>query len=507
MGIAGRIVSRAEGLDVPIWLLLILIISFGSLRGYLEIALLNYSPHYIISFLQTSCSYYLMMFMFVFLALKAITGEKTQKIVSALSVAVPVILIPPIVDRFIFNRTMPYEIPSSHTWANMTLSFFQSNPASFYRGHQVEFAIFLALIFFYICVKLHPMKKVQRAALSLGSTFVIYVAIMAISTPEIWPIYWILYIPYGSGFTEMYPDIAYNFVYVVLASIFFWLAIIIENPAKVKKLMADASPPRIIHFSLMYVLGFCVQLDYSRLSKVYYYGNALTLLIGVLSAASGWAFVVAINNYYDKKEDEITNTFRGLSSGEYTEINLMRFSILALVTGAYTSLLLGIMPTVFYLSFVFLGFLYSYPKIYLKKYGTKTIIIGLGSALLFGMGYFSPWLPNLSPPDARFWIYFTVLFIVFSAGSVMNDLKDVESDRLRGTITVFTLLGRKRGKIFGAALMLVAFSLPAVLAPAIAFVFFALAIIGALLLIKEKVLYIYFVYFSEYFLILLFHSL
>ncbi len=372
MSIGENIVSKAERLDVPLWFLLLLIISFGSLRGYLEIALLNYSPQHVISFLQTSCSYYLMMFMFIFLALKSITGEKTQKIVSALSVVVPVILIPPVVDRFIFNRTTPYEIPNPHTWANMTLRFFQSNPASFYRGHQVEFAIFLALLFFYICVKLRPMKRVQRAALSLGSTFVIYVAIMAISTPEIWPIYSILYTPYStSGFTAMYPDIAYNFVYVVLASIFFWLAIIIENPLKVKKLMSDASPPRIIHFSLMYVLGFFVQLDFAKLNNVYYNGNVLTILIGVLSAASGWAFVVAINNYYDKKEDEITNSFRGLSSGEYTEINLMRFSILALVTGAYTALLLGTMPFLFYLSFVLLGFLYSYPKIYLKKYGTK----------------------------------------------------------------------------------------------------------------------------------------
>ncbi len=508
MSIIDKVISKVENMRVPLWLLILIIVAVGSLTGYLEYLFFNYHPASILSFLQTSCSYYIMMFMFVLLSMKVITGEKIEKITSALSVAVPVILLPPIIDRFVFNRSTPYLQPTPQTWANMALSFLQSNPESYYHGHQVAFGILIIMMATYIYAKIKNLSVIQRISIAISSTFTLYIMIMAISTPEIWPIYHVLYCNCPSDYFAMeYRDIAYNFVYVVLASVFFWLAIIVENPKKVEKLMEDASPPRILHFSLMYVLGFFVQLNFQGLPEIYIRGNILTLLVGILSAASGWAFVVAINNYYDKKDDEITNSYRGLASGKYTDINIKEFMILALVTGAYTALVIGETAFLIYILFTFLGFLYSYPKIYLKKYGTKTIIIGLGSSLLFAMGYFSPWYPNLTAANMRFWIYFIVLFIAFSAGSVMNDLKDVESDRKRGTITIFTVFEKKNGKIAAAGLLSIAFSLPAVLAPRVAIAFFALAAIGAFFLFKEKVKYIYLVYFSEYFLILLFHTL
>ncbi len=502
-----RLVEKAEGLEVPIWALVFLVIVFSAIRHYLEISFFGYEHVTRLYFLH-ACSYYLMVFMFIFLALKAITGEKADRIASAISVAVPVILLPPIVDRFIFGRTSGYSYPSPYTWANMAMSFFESDPTYLHRGHQVEFAILLALIFVYILVKMKPLGRVQRIAVALASTFSVYVSIVAISTPRIWPLFDLLSLtgPFNE-FTRDYPYIVYNFIYITFASIFFWLTILVENPQKVKILMRDASPPRIIHFSLMYVLGFFVQLNFLGMEDVYFRGNLLVLLIGILSAASGWAFVVAINNYYDRQVDRITNAYRGIVSGEYTEINLMGFSLLALITGAYTALILGIMPLVFYLLFVLLGFLYSYPKIYLKRYGTKTIIIGLGSALLFAMGYFSPWYPEMRTFDLRFWTYFLVLFAVFSAGSVMNDLKDVESDVENGVKTIFTVFGRERGKKIAAAMMLLAFSLPGIIAPEMLPVFVLLAALGAFLLMREKVLYIYLVYFAEYFTILLFHTL
>jgi 4-hydroxybenzoate polyprenyltransferase len=314
--------------------------------------------------------------------------------------------------------------------------------------------------------------------------------------------------PVPPGFKEDYPYLVYNFSYILVGFLSFWLAIIAENPKKVWKLLKDASPPRIVHFSLMFVLGYFVQMKmFGAYDEIYWRGNILMLVIGVFSAASGWAFVVGINNYYDKKQDEITNSYRGLSTGEYTDTNLMDFVILSLLAGAFTAYLLGPGSFVFYMLFVLLGFLYSYPKIYLKRYGTKTIIIGLGSSLLFGMGYMAPWILDKDTINLRFWVYFFVLFVVFAAGSAMNDLKDVESDKQNGIKTIFTVFGKERGKKVGAAMLVVAFSLPSVLAPALTPVFLALATVGVYFMLTERVLYIYFVYFSEYFLILFFHTL
>ncbi len=505
---AGKIVRNVENLSIPLWGFAVMVALFGSIRYYLEIAFFHYENVTFVIFLH-SISYYIMLYFFVLACLKIITNENVYKIISALTISTPIIILPPILDKFVFGRTIGYSYPTLQNWANIALTFFESNPEYMYRGHQIEFALILLLIFVYIYTKLNKMKKAQRIAISSASTFSIYITIFFLSTPQLSIIYNLLYVPGPySNFTRDYPYIVYNFRYILVAFLSFWTAILVENPKKVAKLLKDASPPRILHFSLMFILGFFLQYSALGISQeIYIRGNLLMLLIGTFSAASGWAFVVGINNYYDKLADEITNNYRGLTTGEYSETNLMGFIILTLAAGGYAALLIGVMPFLFYTLFILMGFLYSYPKIYLKKYGIKTIIIGLGSALLLGMGYFSPWFPQISGMNERFWIYFIVIFTVFSAGSVMNDLKDYESDKEGGTRTIFTHFGREKGKKVGALLLIIAFSVPSILAPLLTPAFITLAVLAAYLLLKEKVLYIYFVYFSEYFMILFFHTL
>ncbi len=502
-----RFVKWLESLGIPVWLFLMFIVIFSSIRIYLEMIFFHINKLSILLF-TSKLSYFLMTYLFVFLMLKAITDEKMDRISSALSFSVPFLIVPPIVDHFVFSRNVPYTYPTASTWANMALTFFQSNPESMYRGHQIEFAIFIALLVIYIYGKIQA-RRVKKFSLAVSATFFIYIAIFVLATPSIWIIYpFIVPSTTPVGFESNFSYIAYNFIAILIGFLSFWSTIILENPHKVMTLLRDASPPRIVHFSLMFVLGFFIQVSkVNSISDILWKGNVFILLMGIFSAASGWAFVVAINNYYDKEEDAITNKYRGLTSNKYTEINLKSFAILSVAAGGYTAIILGPWPFIFYAIFVLLGFIYSYPKIHMKKYGTKTIIIGLGSAVLFGMGYVTPWVPNLVPINTVFWIYFVILFIVFSAGSAMNDLKDYESDVKNGIITIFTVFGRERGKKVGAILLVVAFSLPSILAPILTPVFVSLAVLGAVLIIKERVLFIYFVYFAEYFLLLFFHTL
>ncbi len=508
MGPIEKFITRMENIHISVWAFLSLLLLFVSIRYYLEI-LFFHCENITLLKISAQLTYYVMLYLFTLFALKLFTDEDVAKISPVMTVSLPALILPPLIDKFIFGRTQPYMAPTADNWARMALTFFQSDPSYMSHGHQVEFAILLTLVGMYIYVKLKGHRLPQRIAFALGATFTIYMSLFALMTPSLWYLINLFMVsPVPPGFKEDYPYLVYTFSYILVGYLSFWLAIIAENPKKVWKLLKDASPPRIVHFSLMFVLGYFVQMKiFAPYDEIYWRGNLLMLLIGVFSAASAWAFVVGINNYYDKKQDELTNSYRGLATGEYTDTNLMDFVILALLAGAFTSYLIGPYSFIFYFLFVLLGFLYSYPRIYLKRYGTKTIIIGLGSSLLFAMGYFAPWLLEKATMNLRFWIYFVILFIVFSAGSAMNDLKDVESDRENGVHTIFTYFGKERGKKVGAAMLIVAFSLPSILAPQFTPAFIFLAGIGAYFLMKEKVLLIYFVYFSEYFLILFFHTL
>ena len=503
-----RFINAIEKLKIPVWGFLVLLLLVGSLRYYMEIIFFHYTNITLLKF-TAKLTYFVMLYLFTLFSLKLITDEKVAKITPVMAVSLPALLLPPLIDKFVFGRTSGYMAPNVGNWMQIALTFFQSNPTFMYHGHQFEFAVFLSLIGMYIYVKLKGHHLPQRIAIAISGTFTIYMAILALMTPSLWLLVQVFVLPGPFyGFTHNYQYILYNFFYILVGFLSFWLAIIAEDPHKVAKLLKDASPPRIIHFSLMFVLGYFVQLNlFGSYSAVYIQGNVLMLLIGTFSAASGWAFVVGINNYYDKKEDAITNRYRGLAAGKYTETNLMNFVILSLAAGAFTGYLLGPESFIFYLLFVLFGYVYSYPRIHLKKYGIKTIIIGLGSSLLFAMGYFAPWIPGKAYINTRFWIYFLVLFIVFSAGSAMNDLKDIESDKKHGIKTIFTFLGNEKGKKLGAAFLIISFSLPSVLAPLLTPAFIALAALGAYLILIEKVTLIYFVYFLEYFLILFFHTL
>jgi 1,4-dihydroxy-2-naphthoate octaprenyltransferase len=103
-----------------------------------------------------------------------------------------------------------------------------------------------------------------------------------------------------------------------------------------------------------------------------------------------------------------------------------------------------------------------------------------------------------------FWFLFLLVTIIFSAGSVINDLKDVEADKDAGVITPYTVFGRKGGKIVTVLLLLLAFILPSFIAPEGLYLFSILAILASLSLWFEKVKLVYIAYFLEYLLLLYF---
>ncbi len=497
------VVEWFESPQIPLWAWMIELFVFAAIRYTIEGKVYHYSYDFIVLF--HAIAYYLFIFSFAFMMTKLVTGEKIEKISSAFSFFVPVILVSPFIDHYIFGRTQGYPYPTKSNWSVITLSFFQKYPTIPSHGYQVEFGIYLLLLFIYIYSKLENKRVIQKIILSLSTVFTIYVLILFLSTPDLSPIFNLLYLPFVQSVVvkDFYYWI-YIFRYEVLTLLFFFIIGLVGDYKKLFHLLKDASFLRTLHFIMMYFLGFYIIQSTLEWSIIPGRINIMILIMGLFSSVLGWFFIVGINNYYDREFDFFTNTARGLPSGYYSPNELLSFSIVSGIMGAFILIPLGYFPLIFYLLFIFLGFIYSYPPLYLKQYGVKTLFIGVGSSLVFAMGYFSPLYSFNTGMNLQFWEYFILLFIIFSVGSIINDLKDFESDRISGVKTIFTWLGREGGVKITSILLFFAFILPSLICFRGLILFSILAIIASLCFWKEKVLLVYIAYFLEYLLLLIF---
>ncbi len=499
------IVAWFEDANIPVWAWLIELFIASGIRFYAEGFYFHYSYDYLV-FIH-ALGYYFFIFTFAFMMTKLVINEPSRKISSAFAFFTPVIIITPFVDYYLFGRVTGYPYPSKYNWAQITLSFFQMYPHNPSHGYQVEFGILFFALFIYIYSKLKNRKIVEKIILSASTVFTIYVLVLYLSTPDFSyisnyfmggiPISWIL------SFKD-FPYWVWFLRYSILGIFFLMISAIAGNARKVFHLLKDVSLLRTIHFVMMVFLGFYLikpNVDWGTIPGRI---NIITILLAGLSSVFGWFFIVGINNYYDWERDLITNAQRGLPSGRYNMNDLIDFSLASLVIGLFFLLPLGFLPIIFYSIFVFLGFIYSYPPLYLKRFGVKTIFIGTGSALIFALGYFSPLYTFMIPSlDYHFWALFFIILTIFSIGSIINDLKDYESDIISGVKTIFTWLGKDNGLRVSSALLFIAFSLPLLICPCGLLIFPVLGALAAYLLYRERVILVYIVYFMEYIALLL----
>jgi len=488
------IVKRVEGKGLPLYIFTAEILLVGAVRIISEVELFNYD-YALISYMH-AIIYYFYITAFIVLVVKLTTDESIKKIMRAFSWFIPIHLLLPFLDRYVFGRTVGTQYPDANSWAQIALSFFESNPSVAHRGHQVIFLIILSLLFLYIFQKLRDgvgFSAVRATFISFLTVLFIHIGIIALSTPDLWPTYRFLY-----AFDRALPFYGHwcLFVHYVSFSFIFWaLAFLLEGGRRTIKIIADISFPRALHFILMALLGLKMS-GHALAWEMPYRVDVLSSFIALLAIALGWSFVVGINNYYDAEHDARTNPHRGIPRGEYAPASLLDFSLTCLVLGAFIVLAVGLIPFVLYIAFVSLGFAYSYPPLRVRETGLKNAVIGLGSALCFAIGYFA--YAHAPSPRGDFLALFLLITAIFALGSTVNDLKDMEADKSRGIKTVFTVFGRKRGKAVASAMIFVAFMLPSLVIPAYMHIFLIPASVGALGMWFERRVLVYLSYFAEY---------
>jgi geranylgeranylglycerol-phosphate geranylgeranyltransferase len=162
-----------------------------------------------------------------------------------------------------------------------------------------------------------------------------------------------------------------------------------------------------------------------------------------LAVALVWVFSVVNNNVHDLEIDRINAPERPLVSGtvdraSYEQAGSLAF-LLALGLAAWIHSAALVTITIFGLGY----FVYSSPPLRLKENcGVSKLVIGLNSLLCVVLGA-SLLSGKLDIPRALAW----GVFVWFSLGAHLIDLKDIEGDRAAGIRNVSTMLGLRRAQL------------------------------------------------------------
>ena len=388
-----------------------------------------------------------------------LSKENIRKILSFLSKIYWVIIIPPLIDHLIFGRTTSYTYALPNDFLKNFFTFFTQYQGLFSQfegagiGIIIECFLICFLFAYYIFYKT---KSIIRA---VSAIFIIYLSFSLLGT--LWISVFVpevlnppSYINTPDAFVKFYVN-TYKRVLAIffLISSFIILSLIAYklNKNAVISLIKNIRPMRTLYFLFMVIGGAFI--------GCHTHIQMMKLFSGIVSAFFVWQFTIIVNDISDEKIDKKLKKKRPLVIGSITKFDYMSIAVFLGMYSILFAILIDLTSFLIVLLCVLLAILYSIPPFRLRNTLLGTFFIGIGSSLLFFLGYFS------QGGILNFEIIFigVTIFLVGSLATTVKDITDYEGDKRYGVKNIFTIFGKKRGKQLSLTLMGVSFLLPLLL--------------------------------------------
>jgi 4-hydroxybenzoate polyprenyltransferase len=184
--------------------------------------------------------------------------------------------------------------------------------------------------------------------------------------------------------------------------------------------------------------------------------NHLVYISIIASASLTWMAAVNVNDIYDKVGDRLTNKRRPLPARTLTPSEFHNVTLMYFIGSAFFGLLVSYQFFTLMMAYQAVAALYSMPPIRLKRYPViSKLCIGLASVLMLAAGYVAVNpngdLTGIPTQEVLF------IFFGFALASHVIELKDCESDRQMGVMSLPVLLGVKSAKTVVAIFIAVTF--------------------------------------------------
>jgi 4-hydroxybenzoate polyprenyltransferase len=458
------LVAKIEDLGVPSWLLLAWFLALISIREGIEQVFfekpfqLYLYYHHAFFFLVTLAAGILVLSLWTRTDI-----VRTARVVAAGYV---LIVLPPLLDRLVFHRAGRYGYAIPRDFLRKAVTFFWNEPGAG-KGIFVEIVVLLALAGVYAFLKTTSGWRTAGAALSLYAVFAVG------GTPR-------LFLP----LPRMSVPGVFESRHILYASVYFALFLalgaagfVLQRQKLLQAVLRDILSFRSAHFALMAAAGVYFNAGIRRhLFPGLLYGS-----IAILLALLVWLVTVLWNNAHDLEIDRVTGRGRPLVLGWVTPGEYLRLGRALALFGVFTSGLLGAKAFLIVGLSLFCAHAYSAPPLRLRLRLGSNLFIGLGSVLMFYMGYFAwttigEWKVERTPLAVSL-----IILVALSLGSVTKDAKDYEGDLRAGVRTVFTVFGPKKGGRVAAVCLFLSLLTPLLLfrAPADVLVFSLIAVAAA----------------------------
>ncbi len=219
---------------------------------------------------------------------------------------------------------------------------------------------------------------------------------------------------------------------------------------------------RTVHWMFMVLLGFIIRPDSPPI---------IDFIIPAAAVAFVWQYTTMINDIHDLEIDRKAHPERALVRGEISVEEYRKMAGISLLLALGISVFAGPYVLLMNILFFALAILYSKPPIRIRNRWWGTAVMGSASSVELAAGYLSHyWLSDMNflyTPHIV-WLFPALVIIVFFALSIAPNItayEDYDGDVEAGVSTIYTVLGKERGKKAVAFMLLFLFILPAILFP------------------------------------------
>ena len=217
-------------------------------------------------------------------------------------------------------------------------------------------------------------------------------------------------------------------------------------------LINDCRFLRILHYALMLVLGSMIALTGNKLSistqLLQHQDILINIILSIISIFFAIFFSMAISNISDIDSDKILNSARLLSNDNCSPLtSLKHYKLITYLSLCFSLIYAGAVGFyAFFMIVVIIAsyYIYSVPPIRFKRVPILSkLVLSLNSIVLMLLGYI---IVNGSInhfPNGLFWIF----FVGYTMAANFIDIKDAESDKLAGIMTLPTILPERYAKL------------------------------------------------------------
>ena len=406
-------------------------------------------------------AFYFAVFLIGVTILHILTREKVRKVANVVFCGFWIIIIPPILDVFLFGSTKVYLIPDPNDLSNwLSAALFFKIPAGLSTGVHVQFAILYSLCALYVFIKTRSILRALLVIVVLqwtptlvfGALFLLFIKGS------------ILY-PFPGGITIDSFALLCFIYFTSLSILLSTLLVHRTNKKTVLSIFKNLRPYRSSLFMMLVFIGVIVAspptLDSYTFTFLEFEGF-LRLALSIFSVFFVWQFTVVINDIFDEKIDRMSNAQRPLVMGTVTRPQYIGLGIMFGILSIGAAFLVGRIALMVIAAFIISAIVYSCPPLRLRNYLWSTCFIGLWTTSAYLLGFFTV-KTSLSALTTQPLMIGAMIFMALTIGPVIKDFKDYEGDKRYNVKTIFTEYGLEKGMKIASILLTITFLIPIVL--------------------------------------------